>query len=584
MIPLDWAIVGASFLVPLLIGLWMRRRASRSMEDFFVAGRNLPWWIMGISAVATYTDAGLAPAVTMWVYQGGLLGNGVWWIPYLVWMPLSAVLWAKYWRRLRTVTTAEFLQRRYSGRAASLYRSVYAGFMSFGFIVVLMGYVSGWLSVALGPILGWSPGRLLVLVGLVTLLYTTLAGLYGVAYSAVYEFAVFLIGNFLFVPIAIHAMGGLGSVYAGVEHLRGPGAAEFFRVLPPTAELTGMTIFAFVVQGLFFAASPTGGEGFTAQKFMAARNEFHAQVGQLFNTALTLIVRVVPFLFLGMVAAATFPVGTQSEAGEIWAKLVALLAPAGLKGILVAGILTAYMSTISTEMNWGASYVVNDVYRRLLPGAAPRHYVLAGRVASVLLFALSGLVAYYFVKGMRAWFLFINSVIFAFVLPLSWLRFFWWRLNIFGEAAALIFGLPLGFLVWFPLGFSERPFWQGFLLLFGLGWLIIVTTTLLTRPEPPETLRDFYLTCRPPGLWAPVRRDVGHVQAEEIAVETRRDLRDCALGVVFSGGLILTVISLLARRYSLFAAALAVTLLAAWRFAASWASRGIFRELSSKGG
>ena len=201
-----------------------------------------------------------------------------------------------------------------------------------------------------------------------------------------------------------------------------------------------------------------------------------------------------------------------AEPGEIWAEWFARTLRPGLIGVLVAGIFAAYMSTISTLMNWGASYIVNDLYKPFVrPGESERHYVWVGRIGSVVIFALSLFVAYYFVQGLRAWFLFINSVVFAFILPLSWLRFFWWRLNIYGEAAALIIGLPLSYIVWFPLGFSNEqvhPFWQGFLLLFGLGLVSTsIVVSLLTRPEQIETLREFYARCRPPGLWGPVVKD-----------------------------------------------------------------------------
>jgi SSS family solute:Na+ symporter len=332
----------------LVVGLYFMRRASRSLADYFVSGRDLPWWVIALSAVATYTDAGLAPAVTMLTYQGGLLGNAVWWIPYVVWMPLGAVLWSKYWRRLGTVTSAELLNIRYSGSVAHIYRGIYAVFMSFGFIVVLMGYVSGWLGAALGPILGWEPLSLILFSAFVTAAYTVASGLSGVAYTDAYQFGIFLIGNIILVPIVLFAAGGMEHVYQTVELTRGAAEAEsFFRVLPPVKGLDALTVLAFVVQGLFFAASPTGGEGFTAQRFMAARNEFHAQVGQLFNALLTLIIRVVPFLFLGVIAAALYAPGSVAEPGEIWARMVRTYAPVGLLGLLVAGIFAAYMSTIS---------------------------------------------------------------------------------------------------------------------------------------------------------------------------------------------------------------------------------------------
>jgi solute:Na+ symporter, SSS family len=581
---LDWVVVGLYFLFMLCVGLYFMRRASRSMADYFVSGRDLPWWVIALSAVATYTDAGLAPAVTMLTYQAGLLGNAVWWIPYVVWMPLGAVLWSKYWRRLGTVTSAELLNVRYSGRFAHVYRGIYAVFMSFGFIVVLMGYVSGWLGAALGPILGWQPISLILFSAIVTAAYTVASGLSGVAYTDAYQFGIFLIGNIILVPIVLSGAGGMDHVYQTIEATRGAAGAEnFFRVLLPAEGLGGLTVLAFVVQGLFFAASPTGGEGFTAQRFMAARNEFHAQVGQLFNALLTLIVRVVPFLLLGMIAAALYAPGTVAEPGEIWARMVRSYAPVGLLGLLVAGIFAAYMSTVSTLMNWGASYIVNDFYKPFVrPGETERHYVWIGRIGSIVIFALSLFVAYYFVEGLRAWFLFINSVVFAFILPLSWLRFFWWRLNIYGEAAALIIGLPLSYIVWFPLGFSNEqvhPFWQGFLLLFGLGLVTIVVVTYLTPAERIETLREFYRRCRPPGVWGPVVREFGSAEREEIRGETITDLIDCALGVLFCTAAIEVVISLLGRHWGILVASIAVAIVSGGLFIARWSRRGVFRGL-----
>lgn len=585
---LDWAVVALYFLFMLVVGLYFMRRASRSVDDYFVSGRDLPWWVIALSAVATYTDAGLAPAVTMLTYQGGLLGNAVWWIPYVVWMPLGAVLWSKYWRRLGTVTSAELLNIRYSGRFAHVYRGIYAVFMSFGFIVVLMGYVSGWLGAALGPILGWEPISLILFSAVVTAVYTVASGLSGVAYTDAYQFGIFLIGNIILVPIVLAGAGGMDQVYQTIETTRAAGGAEtIFRVIPPAEGLGGLTVLAFVVQGLFFAASPTGGEGFTAQRFMAARNEFHAQVGQLFNALLTLIVRVVPFLILGLIAAALYAPGSVAEPGEIWALMVRTYAPVGLLGLLVAGIFAAYMSTVSTLMNWGASYIVNDFYKPFVrQNESERHYVWVGRIGSIVIFSLSLFVAYYFVEGLRAWFLFINSVVFAFILPLSWLRFFWWRLNIYGEAAALIIGLPLSYIVWFPLGFSNEqvhPFWQGFLLLFGLGFVTIVLITYLTAPERIETLREFYRRCKPPGFWGPVVREFGVEEREQIRRETLTDVIDCLLGVVFCTAAIEVVISLLGRQWVVFGVSLAASVVSGGLFILRWSRRGVFRGLSETG-
>jgi Na+/proline symporter len=203
----------------------------------------------------------------------------------------------------------------------------------------------------------------------------------------------------------------------------------------------------------------------------------------------------------------------------------------------------------------------------------------------VVIFSLSLFVAYYFVEGLRAWFLFINSVVFAFILPLSWLRFFWWRLNIWGEAAALIIGLPLSYIIWFPLGFSNEqahPFWQGFLLLFGLGMVTIFAITYLTRPERIETLSEFYRRCKPPGFWGPVVREFGREEREQIRRETITDLIDCFLGIVFCTAAILLVISLLGRHWIILAVSTLLCVLSGGLFILRWARRGVFRGLSEE--
>jgi hypothetical protein len=188
-----------------------------------------------------------------------------------------------------------------------------------------------------------------------------------------------------------------------------------------------------------------------------------------------------------------------------------------------------------------------------------------------------------FVEGMRAWFLFINSIVFAFVLPLSWLRFFWWRLNIFGEASALLLGLPLSYFVWFRLGFSNEtihPFWQGFLLLFCSGMFVIVTVSLLTRPEAAETLEKFYRLCRPPGLWKPVAAKLSESEVKSIREETSTDLLDCCLGIAVAASTILVVISLLAKNWIVLASTTTVAVSTGTWFMRRWASRGVFHAMA----
>jgi len=576
MTQVDWIIVVSYCLLMLGIGFYFRRRAERGVEGYFIAGRQLPWWILGFSAVATYSCAGAAPGFTMLVYEGGLMGNWWWWLPWVIWMPLVAVIWSKFWRRLGLVTTAEFIEVRYSGRPAAIYRAIYALFLCFGWAVILMGYVTGWLTRAMSPILGWEPVQLILFCGIIALGYTVTAGLFGVAYSDAPQFLIFLVSNLVFVPIVIGALGGLGEVYSKAVALRGD---EFLKPLPPGGDLIPLTLLALGVQGLFLAASPAAGEGFTAQRFMAAKNEFHAQAGQMFNAVLSLIVRVIPFIFIGIAGAALFPKG-QVEGARVWGLLVSRYSLVGLTGLLIAAELAAYMSTIDTEMNWGASYLINDLYKRFLkPAASVRHYILVSRVATFAMLALALLVAHFLVKGMMAWFLFINSVMVAFILPLSWLRFFWWRLNIYGEAAAVIVGMPLGYIIWFTLGFNQRPFWQGFSLLFVAGWVVILLATYLTPPESLERLRDFYRRCKPPGLWGPVARNLPVEERSGIAREAKADVVDAVIGVGLCASAVACMCYLFAAQFT---SALIAGLLAglfAFILVRRWARRGVFKQI-----
>lgn len=576
--PLDWLVVGVFTLSALAIGLYFTRRASQGIEGYFMGGRSLPWWAIGFSAVATFTSAGSASAFTMLVFSEGLLGNWWWWIPWVIWMPLVAVIWSKFWRRLKIVSTAEFIEVRYGGRAAGTFRSIAAIYFSFGWAVVLMAYVTGWLTYSVGPILGWNAKSVILFAATLTVVYTMLGGLLGAVYSEVFQFALFVLANLIFIPFVIHKLGGLGHIYAEVLRNSGP---SFFRATPPGGAFTGPTIFALVMQGLFFAASPAGGEGFTAQKFMAAKNEFHAQVGQMFNAFLSLVVRVIPFFFLGIIAAAVFPHGTI-EGERTWGELVRRFGFPGLTGLLVAGELASYQSAISTEMNWGASYLINDLYKRLLnPEASERHYVWASRIATVILLLASLVVGYFLVHGMMAWFLFINNVMIAFILPLAWLRFFWWRLNIWGEISALAVGLPLSYVVWFLLHFSQRPFWQGFLLTFGLGWVVILTVTLLTPPEKKEVLEKFYRLCRPPGFWSEFTRILPEGERHALRRELRKDITECALGLVACLGGVATTANLFGRHWMAAVVWAVLAVGAFYLFVRRWVGRGIFASLEA---
>ncbi|HEV2325711.1 MAG TPA: hypothetical protein VGS10_17300 [Terracidiphilus sp.] len=556
---IDWVIL-ILYCAGILFLAWrFHTRASRGIEQFFVAGRNLPWWVIGLGDVAGYTGGG--QTFVMVTFLSGFAG--LWlmaWISWVIWMPLVAIIWAPMWRRLGVVTTGEFIEKRYAGRRAEAYRHIYALYACFIWGVTSVAYSAAWMAATISSVLNWNPNYVLVIFGALTVIYSLMAGLFAVVYNDVLQFIILMGGNLAFGCLLISKAGGMRHVWSNVSVLRG---SQFLGALPSGGSLTSLTILALCVQGLFFSGSPYAGEGWTAQRFMAARNEWHAVMGQITNGVLALVIRLVPFILIAFAAAAVFPVSQVQEPAALWGDLVRRQAPPGLFGLLLVSGLAGSMAAISSIGNWAASYVVNDIYRRSLrPQASQREYVLAARVVSGILLALA------FVWGamidprqLERWILFINSSLIVFSLPLAWLKWFWWRANAVGDMIGVLGGFPAGYVVWFgsdavlPAGFrawlhtvtglnwnglvpafsdlQRYPFWAGFAILFGLGWICIVLATLLTRPEPIKTLQDFYTTAKPIGLWGPVRRTLDRSAQEAIHPAMAHDLMTSALGVLF---------------------------------------------------
>lgn len=556
---IDWTILALYCLGILLLAWYFHARASRGVEEFFIAGRNLPWWVIGFADVAGYTGGG--QGFVMVVFLSGYAG--LWlmaWVSWVIWMPLVAIFWAPMWRRLGVVTTGEFIEKRYAGRRAQAYRSVYALYACFVWGVTSVAYAAAWMSATTAPVLQWSPMHVLIIFGALTIVYSLIAGLFAVAYNDVLQFVILIGGNLALGWLLVSKAGGMHQMWAQVAEMRGGG---FLNPFPSGSSLTTVSIIALCVQGLFFAGSPFAGEGWTAQRFMAARNEWHAVVGQITNGVLALAVRLVPFILIALAAAALIPVSHEPAAAALWGELVRQYAPPGLFGLLLVSGLAGYMAAISSIGNWAASYVVSDIYQRSLrPKATQREFVRVSRIVSgallLIAFAWGSMID---PKQLEKWILFINSSLIVFSLPLAWLKWFWWRTNAVGDMVGVLGGFPAGYIVWFGsdsvLPASARawlhgvtgwnwnglvpafsnldryPFWAGFGILFILGWICILAATLVTRPEPMETLQKFYVTAKPIGLWGPVRRSLSGSVAQAVNAGFGRDLLAAGLGIPF---------------------------------------------------
>jgi Na+/proline symporter len=574
---LDWAILVLYCGVILAVSLYFRARASRSVEEYFLADRDLPWWIIGFSDVAGYTGGG--QGFMMVFFISGFAG--LWlmaWVSWIIWMPLVAILWARWWRRLGVLTTGEFIERRYGGRRAVFYRNIYALYACIVWGLAALAYGTAWMAATISPVLGWSPVKVLLVFGALTIAYSLVSGLLAVAYNDVLQFVLLMAGNTVFGFLLMSKAGGFPAVWHHIAVLRGD---QFLQPLPGGDVLAPMTLIALCIQGLFFAGSPFAGEGWTAQRYMAARSETHAILGQMLNGILALVVRLIPFLLLGLAAAALYPLASVKAPAGMWGDMVREYAPAGLFGLLLVSCLAGYMASISSIGNWAASYLMNDVYRRSLrPHAPSRELVLMSRVFSgILLAAAFACGALIDAKQLEKWVLFINSSLVVFSLPLAWLKWFWWRLNVVGDMVGILGGFPAGYLVWFGsdavlpewfrhwmlthagLNLNELipafsnldrfPFWMGFGVLFVLGWIFILAATFLTRAESPEVLRSFYIAARPIGWWGPVRRSLSVNQLSDIRRETRGDITACLCGIAFYFALTVCLFSVLGGYFAM---------------------------------
>jgi Na+/proline symporter len=557
--PIDWTILATYCFGILALALHFRKRAGKSVEDFFVAGRDLPWWVIGFADVAGYTGGG--QGFLMVLFLSGFAG--LWlmaWISWVIWMPLVAVIWAPMWRRLGVVTTGEFIVRRYAGRRAKVYRGVYAMYACIVWGLTSIAYGAAWMGVTAAPVLGWKPLTVVLVFGGFTILYSLISGLLAVAYNDVAQFVILVGGNLAFGLVLLSRAGGWHHALAHVTATRGVG---LFSPFPGGKDLNTITLLALVVQGLFFAGSPFAGEGWTAQRFMAARDERHAVRGQIANGILALVVRLIPFILCAIAAASLYPISHVPVPAALWGDLVKRFAPAGLFGLLLVSSLAGYMAAISSIGNWAASYIVNDLYRTNIRGhAGEKEAVRVSRLVSGLLlavaFLLGGLIR---PQDLDKWVLFINSSLIVFSLPLAWLKWFWWRTNAVGDMVGILGGFPAGYFIWFgsdailPLSLRARlghltglnwngivpafsdlnrfPFWMGFAVLFLGGAICILLATLLTRPEPMEILEGFYKSVRPAGLWGPVRRSLAAKGDEPAATRLSSSLVVSAFGMLF---------------------------------------------------
>ncbi len=552
----DWSVVAAYFLFNVAIGLYYRRRAGRDIGEFFLSGRNVPWWLAGTSMVATTFAADTPLAVTGLVAKNGIAGNWLWWC-FVASGMLTVFFYARLWRRAGVMTDIEFSELRYAGPPAAFlrgFRAVYLG-------VLMNCIILGWVNLAMVKILELLFGlskvdALWLVLGLIALTsaISALSGLWGVLVTDLFQFVIKMGMVIVLAVVAVHAVGGIAAMktqLAALDQLRHAATGSRGSVLSfvPDVGSAWMPMLTFFVYigvnwwATWYPGAEPGGGGYVAQRMLSAKDERHSLLATLWFNIAHYAVRPWPWILVALASLILFPGLADPETGYVRVMIDYL--PSSLRGLMVAAFAAAYMSTIATQLNWGASYLVNDGYRRFLRRTAPeRHYVLASRVATVGLTVLSAVVTWYMESIAGAWkLLLVTGAGTGTVLLLRW---YWWRINAWSEVSAMLAAFVVSLLLQTVGGLdSDRPndFAWIMLLTVALTTVVWLAVTFLTAPEAEQTLVAFYRRTRPSRAgWGPVAALAPDVQASPDGLANLLDwVAGCVLiyGVLFGVGKLL---------------------------------------------
>ena len=508
----DWLVVGGYCLFVLVVGLYFARRAGKGTSEYFLAGRKLPWWLLGTSMVATTFSTDTPNLVTDLVRTGGVSQNWLWWAFVITGM-CTVFFYAKLWRRSGALTDMAFYELRYSGAPAAFLRGFRSLYLGVFFNVMIMATVTLAAIKIGGVLLGAGKYEVVLLAGTVTVLYSATSGLWGVVVTDLMLFVVAMVGS---VAAAYYALiqpevGGLSGLMSSPEL---QGKLSFMPDFTDWRTAAAVFIVPVAVQwwSTWYPGAEPGGGGYVAQRMLAARDEKEAMGATLWFNIAHYALRPWPWVLVGLASLLVYPTLESIQLAfphidpsivrhDLAYPAMLVFLPTGLLGLVVASLAAAYMSTISTHLNWGASYVVDDFYRRFInDGEEDRHYVTVGRITTVVLIILAGIVSLWLQNAFQAFQILLQigagtGLVFL-------LRWFWWRINAWSEVSAMFLSFSVA--LYFQFGHSALgfpPMDPSLQLVVGvvittIGW---VTVTLLTPPAAEETLRTFYQEIRPFG-------------------------------------------------------------------------------------
>ncbi len=505
----DWLIIAAYFIISFTIGYIYKKRASGSTEDFFLSGRKLPWWLAGLSMVATTFAADTPLAVTELVGKNGIAGNWLWW-NMLIGGMLTVFFFAKLWRRAEILTDVEFIELRYSGKPAAFLR----GFKAIYLGIFMNTIIMGWVNLAMMKILmGMFPeyinqNNVLIYVGLCMLLtavYSALSGLWGVAVTDAFQFVLAMVGCIVLAVIVVNSdqIGGI----AGLQSKLPDWALKFTPDIGTEVSGTSaggvlaMTVSSFLAfigiqwWASWYPGAEPGGGGYVAQRMMSAKDEKNSLLATFFFQVAHYTIRPWPWIIVGLCALVLYPDLGDKGIGYVYAMNQFL--PVGLKGLLLAAFFAAYMSTIATHLNWGTSYFINDYYRRFLKSnSSEKHYVFVSRVMTIVFMILSVFVTLAMDSISGVWsFVMECGAGLGLVLILRW---FWWRVNALAEIAATI----TPFIVYAVLYFGKFSiqFPDTLYVIVPVTTAVWIVTAFVTKPTDEQKLASFFKKIRPGGI------------------------------------------------------------------------------------
>ena len=502
---IDWLIILAFFILSLVIGIIVSKKSGKDVTEFFLSGRKMPWWLLRISMVATTFSADTPNLVTDIVRTNGVAGNWVWWAFLLTGM-LTVFVYAKLWRRSEVLTDLEFYELRYSGKGAAFLRGFRAFYLGAVFNVLIMASVClAGIKIG-GALLGLSPVETLLISCAITVIYSSIGGLRGIIITDFFQFILAMVATFW----AAYEIVNLPQVAGLTNLLNHPDVIPKLNLIPDIAD-TDLFIAVFIIPlavqwwAVWYPGAEPGGGGYVAQRMLSAKDEKNAIWATLLFNFMHYAVRPWPWILIALASIVVFPNLESLQAAFpntivgndlAYPAMISFL-PAGLLGLLVASLIAAFMSTISTHLNWGSSYLVHDFYRRFfVKDKTEKHYVFMGRVFTVLLMVFSAFFALFLNNSLQAFGIILQigagtGLIFI-------LRWFWYRVNVYSELTAMIvsFIVALAFEFIIPNNFSVEEKLIIGVTITTISWLIV---TMITPPSNMETLQNFYKKIQPGG-------------------------------------------------------------------------------------